>query len=232
MPLLLDVAVASVTLPMVGPTTVSDIHAHPHGLVLLELLDRSRGFVSAAVIVTGAGRALPAETSVVTGPEISVMGGLLRSAEGMNSTTVPVTWTALPTTATLPGAPEVNTKTPSDVFGSPSFSPLSSGVWMKNPLLRTPVTMLTGVVTTSPTKGETPPEPWIWLIATGSAGGGGAISQSTAAVALLRGTGEPRRKSASLSLVSRQPWLLRSSERVVEGEGAGPEPSKQSADEP
>ena len=100
------------------------------------------GSVSAAVSVTGAGRALPVETSPTVGdPAISVAGGLKGSCGGTNSWTMPRTCTRLPTAAAAGGALPVKTKIPSEVAGSWSLSALSSGVWMKKPLLkRTAVT--------------------------------------------------------------------------------------------
>src|SRR5687768_13039977 len=86
----------------------------------------------------GAGSGWPVALSVTVGELISVSGGWAGSAEGTNSTTVPVTATRLPTDASAGGALDVNTKIPSDVFGSPS--PVASGSWMKKPLLLTPVT--------------------------------------------------------------------------------------------
>src|SRR6266550_3222276 len=98
------------------------------------------GLVSAVVSVIGVGRGFPVLISEIEGePEISVEGGLLGSLLGINSLTVPVTCTRLPTVAAAVGALEVKTKTPSEVAGS--LSTLASGVWMKNPLLLRAVTI-------------------------------------------------------------------------------------------
>ena len=85
------------------------------------------GLVSAAVSVTGAGNGLPLESRVTAGdPLISVTGGLTGSWGGMNSLTVPATFTRSPTETV--GRLFVKTKTPSEVAGSTSAS--ASGVWM------------------------------------------------------------------------------------------------------
>src|ERR1700739_2596122 len=97
------------------------------------------GSVSAAVSVIGVGNGLPVLISVVWGPSISVEDGLLGSLLGINSATVPVTWTKFPTTAGATGRLEVKTKTPSEVFGSASTA--LSGFWMKKPFETTAVTM-------------------------------------------------------------------------------------------
>src|SRR5438874_11383609 len=144
------------------------------------------GSVSAVVRVTGTGSGLPLETTVATGPTISVLGRLCGSAEGMNSCTVPVTVTKSP--MATPGVEEVNTARPSEVVGSPSSSALPSGVWMKKVLLVRPVTM-PAVVTVCPTSGDVVPAPWTASMATVGGGGGGGASQSTGACALLRGLG-------------------------------------------
>ena len=107
----------------------------------------------------GSGSGLPVErTDTVGEPPISVVGGLWMSAEGMNSWTVPATLTSLPTTAPAGGALDVKTKTPSDVFGSASSKPIL--LWMKKPLLLTPVTTPI-VATSSPTWGDVEPDPWM-----------------------------------------------------------------------
>src|SRR5438034_2658492 len=119
------------------------------------------GSVSAAVSTTGGGSGLPeliAKMLVVK--LISVAGGLPRSWLGMNSWTVPVTQTSLPTTAAAGGAAEVNTNTPSDVAGSPSPG---ASIWMKKPLVFTPVTM-PFVVTLVPASSDSSPLPWICAI--------------------------------------------------------------------
>jgi hypothetical protein len=86
---------------------------------------------------------------------ISVCVGLLGSAEGANSCTVPLTHTRLPATAEPEGALEVNTNTPSEVAGS--LSP-GGGIWMKNPFDFRPVTMPL-VVTAEPASGDALPLP-------------------------------------------------------------------------
>src|SRR5438552_3938621 len=88
------------------------------------------GSVLADVNIIGTGRGLPEEMRVTVGlPEISVTGGLFGSDVGLNSATVPLTKTELPTEAAEGGAVEVKTNMPSDVFGSASIS--ASGVCMK-----------------------------------------------------------------------------------------------------
>jgi len=74
---------------------------------------------------------------------------------------VPVTWTSAPSAAAAGGAPPVKTRIPSEVAGSAST--VASGSWMKNPLLRTPVTT-PRVVTELPTIGDEAPGPWMsWI---------------------------------------------------------------------
>src|SRR5215471_10777036 len=120
-------------------------------------LFRSFTSVSAAAITTGAGSGLPVETNVTVGdPAISVVEGLLGSDDGMNSWTVPATTTEFPTAAAAGGALDVNTKIPSEVFGSASA--LTSGVCKKNPLVLTPVTIPL-VVTALPANGDVAPLP-------------------------------------------------------------------------
>ena len=87
-------------------------------------------------------------------------GGLPRSWLGMNSCTVPVTQTSLPTAAAAGGAEEVNTNTPSEVIGSPSPG---AAIWMKKPFDFTPVTMPL-VVTMLRASGEASALPWICAI--------------------------------------------------------------------
>lgn len=118
--------------------------------------------MAAAVRRTGAGSELPVETSTTEiAPESSVVGGLFGSEDGTNSWTVPVTITELPTAAAAGGAEDVNTKTPSEVFGSASAS--TSGVWRKKPFDLAPVTM-PDVDTTEPARGDVAPPPWIvWI---------------------------------------------------------------------
>src|SRR4051794_5557107 len=101
-------------------------------------------------MVIGTGNVFPVELrDTEIAPPSSVVGGLLGSALGINSCTVPVTLTELPMAAAAGGAEEVKTKTPSDVLGSAST--FASGVWRKKPLLRRAVTMPV-VVTDCPTK--------------------------------------------------------------------------------
>ena len=81
------------------------------------------GLVSAAVSVTEAGSGLPLESRLTVGePAISVTGGLFKSADGMNSCTVPITATELPRAADAGSGLDVKTKTPSEVLGLPSAS--------------------------------------------------------------------------------------------------------------
>src|SRR6266508_1103300 len=134
-----DIAFASEIEPCVGPTTVSESTCTRIPSYFSSCSIEPVGSVSVAVSVIGAGNGLPLESRITLGaPAISVTGGLLGSAPGMNSWTVPVTLTSLPTAAPGGGADEVKTKTPSDVLGSASSKP--GFVWMKKPLLLTPVT--------------------------------------------------------------------------------------------
>src|SRR6266542_1248932 len=80
------------------------------------------GFVSAVVRVMAGGSGLPVETTEVVELTSSVTGGLLGSEPGMNSCTVAVTLTRLPSAAAAGGALEVKTKMPSDVLVFPSHS--------------------------------------------------------------------------------------------------------------
>ena len=92
MPLEVDVAAASFTLPSVGPTTFSTSMCTRMPSYFSSWLMGPAGFVSATVSVTGVGKGLPLLISEIEGdPEISVDGGLLGSLLGMNSLTVPVT---------------------------------------------------------------------------------------------------------------------------------------------
>jgi len=83
-------------------------------------------------------------------------------------------------------------------------------------------------VATSPSKGDTLPEPCTVEIGTTTTGGGGA-SQSLLAEALLRGAGTPVVKSAELTLVSVQPSPSRSAAVVLLSADVAPLPSKQLA---
>ena len=78
-------------------------------------------------------------------------GGTL-ACQMMTRTSAYPARTAAPAGSVLP----VKTKIPSDVLGSASA--LASGVWMKKPLLLTPVTIPV-VVTVCPTTGEVAPLP-------------------------------------------------------------------------
>src|SRR5438067_7945659 len=92
------------------------------------LLMALSGAMSVVVRTTGAGSARPLASAVTEGPVISVVDGLFRSLLGMNSETLPVTQTELPTVAATGGALEVKMNTPSEVAGSPSPG---DGIWMK-----------------------------------------------------------------------------------------------------
>lgn len=106
--------------------------------------------LSVGVSAIAAGRGLPVEVTETVGLVTSVKGGLPGLAPGMNSETFPMTVTSLPIAA-AGSALDVKTRIPSDVFGSASAS--ASGVWMKKPLLLTPVTMPL-MVTACPLKGD------------------------------------------------------------------------------
>ena len=95
--------------------------------------------------------ALPRKVTAVTVPiSVSVDEPVL------NSITVPVTCTRLPTTAAAGGAVEVNTRMPSDVAGLPS----PVGSCMKKPLLSSFVTTPV-VLTTWPASVLAAALPWI-----------------------------------------------------------------------
>src|SRR4029453_18009325 len=138
MPVLKLVAVDSVTLPALGAQTVSAGTCTRMASYFSSCSMPPVGEVSAAVIVTGAGSGLPEEKTVTMDCVISVLGGLLRSAPGMNSVTVPVVSTNWPT-ATV-GVDDVKTIRPSEVAGLPSSSAAPSGVCRKYVLEVRPVT--------------------------------------------------------------------------------------------
>src|ERR1041385_251651 len=121
-PLEVDVALASLTLPSVGPLTVITSTCTRMPSYFSSWSIGPAGSVSAVVSVTGVGSGFPVLISEIDGPPISVDDGLLGSLLGINSFTVPVTCTRLPTAATAAGRPDVNTKTPSDVLGSRSIA--------------------------------------------------------------------------------------------------------------
>ena len=106
-----DVAVGSLIVPCVGEIVVSVSMWTRIPSYFSSCSIEPPGFVSAAVIVIGAGNALPVETSDTVGePENSVWGGLFGSAEGMNSAIVPLTLTRLPICAAAGGALDVKTE--------------------------------------------------------------------------------------------------------------------------
>ena len=93
----------------------------------------AEALASAAVSATGPGKALPVLSRVTVGLTSSVIGSWFRSVPGVNSVTVALTRTRLPTAAVAGGALLVKTKMPSDVAGSPSTS--FAAVCRKKPLL-------------------------------------------------------------------------------------------------
>src|SRR5437867_1094169 len=94
----------------------------------------------AKVKVIACGRELFCDTRItLVTLLISVAGGLNGSEPGLNSWILPVTATRLPIAAAIGGALDVKTKTPSDVFGSSSYS--AAGAWRKKPLPLTAVTI-------------------------------------------------------------------------------------------
>src|ERR1043166_9912691 len=109
-----DVAFGSLTEPSVGPHTVSESTC-TRMPSYFSTFSKLFGFKSVGVSVIAAGSELPVETIPTVGPVSSVAGGLFGSLLGLNSETVPVTVTRLPTTAATGGALEVKTKIPSDV---------------------------------------------------------------------------------------------------------------------
>src|ERR1051326_1103409 len=156
-PLDVEVALASDRFPSVGPDAVSTSTCTRMPSYFSSWSIGPEGLVSAAVSMTGVGRGLPVLISVTEGPpEISVEDGLLGSLLGMNSATVPVTCTKLPTVATAVGRLEVKTNTPSEVLGSASTA--LSGFWMKKPFETTAVTIPV-VETSLPATGEVSPGP-------------------------------------------------------------------------
>src|ERR1041384_3465043 len=115
-----DVALGSLTDPCVPEIVVIESACTRMPSYFSRLL-MSFTSVAAAVIVIGAGNGFPVESRVTEiVPPSSVAGGLFTSADGMNSCTVPPAETELPTAAAAGGALEVNTNTPSEVFGSAS----------------------------------------------------------------------------------------------------------------
>src|SRR5262245_55821066 len=156
------VALGSLTLlPSVAPLTVSEATDTRIPSSRSSWSKTPAGSGNVAVRGTAAGSGLPVVRRTVVGEVSSVTGGCSTSEVGTNSDTVAVTWTKLPRAAAAGGAALVKTKTPSDVAGSAST--VASGSWMKNPLLRTPVTM-PRVVTLEPTTGDEAPGPWMsWI---------------------------------------------------------------------
>ena len=166
-----------------------------------------------------AGRAMPVASTCTVGSTSSVMLRWLRLVDGVYSCTFAVTLTRSPTFTV--GAVLVNTKTPSDVFGSAST--FASSTCRKKPLLNFFAVTTPCTSTRWPTTGEARPLPctsWIDIGVAGSGGGGGALP-------LLRGSARRPWKSAVLSLVSVAPPFLRWSEPAAATVGAVPVPSKQ-----
>ncbi|MDQ0931830.1 hypothetical protein QFZ49_001737 [Streptomyces turgidiscabies] len=113
-----------------------------------------------ASTTTGAGTALPLETTVTVGLTISVTDWLPPAAPpGTNSETVPVTVTESPT-ATV-GLELVKTKTPSLVAGSASGAVSSIQKPRDEPKARTPVTIPATSVTFWPASGDRRVVPWM-----------------------------------------------------------------------
>ena len=126
---------------------------------------RAVGPKSVLVSGTGVGRATPVSTTWIIETEVSwVMDSWLRLELGVNSETVPVTRTRLPTAAEVGGAVDVKTKMPSDVAGLRSVA--ASGVCRKKPLLNFCAVTTPSVVTMLPMSGEVRPAPWICEIGT------------------------------------------------------------------
>ena len=110
---------ASLIVPSVGATTVNEAALTSIPSYFSSWSGAPVGFVSAAVKAIGAGKVFPLESNVIPVTlEISVCGGLFGSVEGLNSATVPATWTSLPTATEAGGAVLVKMKIPSDEFGS------------------------------------------------------------------------------------------------------------------
>ncbi len=164
MPLLVEVAAASLMKPPVGATTSSTSTCTRMPSYFESWLIVAAGSRSAGVRVIGAGSGLPVETTTtVAKPAISVTGGLRGSLDGMKSCTVPRTRTRLPTAAAAGGVLLVKTKIPSEVLTSASLS--NSGAWMKKPLPFTAVTT-PSTCTTLSAHGEKTPAPWTSWMAT------------------------------------------------------------------
>src|SRR5687767_7237667 len=98
------------------------------------------------VSTIGAGSGLPLDEMETFDAELAICVRL------KNSVAVPVTVTISPTATS--GAPEVNTKIPSDVFGSAST--VASGSCMKNPFDLRAVTT-PELITPCPANGDTAP---------------------------------------------------------------------------
>ena len=165
-PVVLEVADDSVMLPSELATTRLLAAATRMPSSRSAVPGRAVGPKSALVSSTGAGRATPvASTWIDVTETISVIASWLRLVAGVNSVTVPVTRTRLPTAALAGGAVEVNTKMPSDVAGLPSAWP--SAVCRKKPLLNFWAVTTPSVVTTAPSRGENRPLPWMsWICTT------------------------------------------------------------------
>ena len=218
-------ALGSFTFPALGATTVSVSTRTRMASYFSSCSMEPPGSVSAAVIVTGAGSGLPLENTVTPDWVISVFGGLLTSAPGMNSVTVPVVSTNWP--AVTVGVAPVKTIRPSEVSGSLSSAASPSGVWMKYVFEVRPVTM-PRARTSCPFSGDPLPLPWMTLIGYSGAVGGGA-EQSVGVEDVLRGATGSVVKSAALLSFSVHPLVRRRVDRLDGPTGAGPAPSKQSA---
>src|SRR6266576_3126056 len=121
MPALVPVALASLTVPRVGATTLSEFTCTRIASYFSSCNKAPVGLASGLVRTTGPGRVFPVLIAkTLLGDVSSVCDGLLGSLLGMNSCTFPVMHRSLPTAAAAGGALEVKTKTPSDVLGSPS----------------------------------------------------------------------------------------------------------------
>ena len=158
--MVVDVAAASLMLPSEAATTrlraaltrmPSYFSAVPGNAVAPK---------SALVSSIGAGRATPVATTWMEVTDTSsVIDSWLRLVAGVNSVTVPVTRTRLPTAAVAGGAVEVKTKMPSEVAGLPSTC--ASAVCRKKPLLNFCAVTMPSVVTMLPFSGDSRPGPWI-----------------------------------------------------------------------
>jgi hypothetical protein len=106
-PLLLEVALASSTLPSVAAITVKLCAVTRMPSTRSSWSSGPEGLGKSGVSCTGAGSALPAPTKVTVGAVISVRLSWPGSAGGRNSTTVPCTMTSLPICAVVGGVAPV-----------------------------------------------------------------------------------------------------------------------------